>query len=148
MLYLQHTHAGIFKFNPQFPTLTLLRFDRPTPWQWCLCPRAWRTPTAAGTRTTWRRCCASAKRSALDEGSNNCRHCRWQLPLVLPPLLPTAPPDRCFDCCRCRRSRCWSLQVEKDEDYIRTVVRLGAVVEDLVKQNNAIDIYEQYFEGG
>ena len=38
--------------------------------------------------------------------------------------------------------------MEKDEDYIRTVVRLGAVVEDLVKQNNAIDIYEQYFEGG
>ncbi|PSC71021.1 dynein intermediate chain axonemal isoform B [Micractinium conductrix] len=37
-------------------------------------------------------------------------------------------------------------KVEKDEDYIRTVVRLGAVVEDLVKQNNAIDIYEQYFE--
>lgn len=38
-------------------------------------------------------------------------------------------------------------KVEKDEDYIRTVVRLGAVVEDLVKQNNAIDIYEQYFTG-
>jgi hypothetical protein len=38
-------------------------------------------------------------------------------------------------------------KVEKDEDYIRQVVRLGAVVEDLVKQNNAIDIYEQYFEG-
>lgn len=38
-------------------------------------------------------------------------------------------------------------KVEKDEDYIRQVLRLGAVVEDLVKQNNAIDIYEQYFEG-
>jgi len=39
-------------------------------------------------------------------------------------------------------------KVEKDEDYIRTVVRLGGVVEELVKQNNAIDIYEQYFAGG
>ncbi|KAL4452039.1 hypothetical protein ABPG75_007701 [Micractinium tetrahymenae] len=36
-------------------------------------------------------------------------------------------------------------KVEKDEDYIRTVVRLGTMVEDLVKQNNAIDIYEEYF---
>jgi hypothetical protein len=39
-------------------------------------------------------------------------------------------------------------KVEKDEDYIKQVVRLGAVVEGLVKQNNAIDIYEQYFAGG
>ncbi len=41
-----------------------------------------------------------------------------------------------------------ALQVEKDEDYIRSVVRLGALVEDLVKQNNAINIYEEYFAGG
>ena len=42
----------------------------------------------------------------------------------------------------------WRRKVEKDEDYIKQVVRLGAVVEELVKQNNAIDIYETYFEGG
>lgn len=39
-------------------------------------------------------------------------------------------------------------KVEKDEDYIRTVVRLGGMVEQLIKQNNAIDIYEEYFAGG
>ncbi len=33
-------------------------------------------------------------------------------------------------------------QVEKDEDYIKTVVQLGASVEDLIKQNNAVDIYQ------
>lgn len=38
-------------------------------------------------------------------------------------------------------------KIEKDEDYIRTVCNLGSAVEDLIKQNNAIDIYEQYFEG-
>lgn len=38
-------------------------------------------------------------------------------------------------------------KVEKDEDYIKTVVRLGGVVEDLIRQNNAIDIYEEYFDG-
>ena len=38
-------------------------------------------------------------------------------------------------------------QIEKDEDYIKTVVRLGAIVEDVVKQNNALDIYEEYFAG-
>jgi dynein intermediate chain 2 len=37
--------------------------------------------------------------------------------------------------------------VEKDEDYIRTVVQLGAAVEGLVKQNNALNIYEEYFAG-
>ena len=42
----------------------------------------------------------------------------------------------------------WRKKVEKDEDYIKQVVRLGAVVEELVKQNNAIDIYEEYFAGG
>lgn len=42
----------------------------------------------------------------------------------------------------------WRRKVEKDEEYIRAVARLGGVVEALVKQNNAIDIYEQYFAGG
>lgn len=39
------------------------------------------------------------------------------------------------------------LQIEKDEDYIKTVIRLGGIVEELIKQNNAIDIYEEYFAG-
>lgn len=38
-------------------------------------------------------------------------------------------------------------KVEKDEDYIKTVVSLGSSVEDLVKQNNSLDIYEHYFDG-
>ncbi|WIA16722.1 hypothetical protein OEZ85_013376 [Tetradesmus obliquus] len=38
-------------------------------------------------------------------------------------------------------------KVEKDEDYICTVVQLGASIETLVKQNNAIDIYQEYFAG-
>lgn len=41
----------------------------------------------------------------------------------------------------------WSLQVEKDEEYIKSVTALGAVIEDLVKTNNAVDIYEEYFAG-
>jgi dynein intermediate chain 2 len=41
----------------------------------------------------------------------------------------------------------WRRRVERDEDYIRSVVALGGVVEGLVKQNNAIDIYEEYFAG-
>ncbi|GLC43800.1 Dynein [Pleodorina starrii] len=36
-------------------------------------------------------------------------------------------------------------KVEKDEDYIKTVVQLGVSVEDLIKQNNAVDIYQEYF---
>ncbi|KFM24582.1 Dynein, 70 kDa intermediate chain, flagellar outer arm [Auxenochlorella protothecoides] len=36
-------------------------------------------------------------------------------------------------------------KMEKDEDYIRCTVRLGAVVEELIKENNALDIYEEYF---
>lgn len=36
-------------------------------------------------------------------------------------------------------------KVEKDEDYIKTVVRLGTRTEARVMQNNAIDIYRQYF---
>lgn len=38
-------------------------------------------------------------------------------------------------------------QVEKDEEYIKSVTALGAVIEDLVKANNAVDIYEEYFAG-
>jgi len=38
-------------------------------------------------------------------------------------------------------------KVEKDEDYIKTISNLGGQVEDLIKQNNAIDIYEEYFAG-
>lgn len=36
-------------------------------------------------------------------------------------------------------------KVEKDEDYINTVVRLGTRVEERLMQNNAIDIYQHYF---
>jgi dynein intermediate chain 2 len=38
-------------------------------------------------------------------------------------------------------------KVEKDEAYIQTIVRLGEVMEHCIKQNNAVDIYEEYFEG-
>jgi phosphomannomutase len=38
-------------------------------------------------------------------------------------------------------------KVEKDEDYIKTISLLGTQVEELIKQNNAIDIYEEYFAG-
>ncbi len=37
--------------------------------------------------------------------------------------------------------------MEKDEHYIRAVVALCAGAEEVVKENNAIDIYEQYWEG-
>jgi hypothetical protein len=38
-----------------------------------------------------------------------------------------------------------AVQIEKDEHYIKTVVKLAGIVEDMVKCNNAVDIYEQYF---
>ncbi|GAQ88949.1 Cytoplasmic dynein intermediate chain [Klebsormidium nitens] len=38
-------------------------------------------------------------------------------------------------------------KVEKDEDYIRAIKVLGDKVDTLLKQNNAIDIYEEYFSG-
>ncbi|KAG8468793.1 hypothetical protein KFE25_007311 [Diacronema lutheri] len=38
-------------------------------------------------------------------------------------------------------------KVEKDEEYIREVKALADVVEHHIKQNNAIDIYEEYFTG-
>ncbi len=39
----------------------------------------------------------------------------------------------------------WRKKIERDEDYIKTVLRLGGVIEDLVRQNNALDIYTDYF---
>jgi len=36
-------------------------------------------------------------------------------------------------------------KVEKDEMYVNTIVQLGSVMEHCIKQNNAIDIYEEYF---
>jgi dynein intermediate chain 2 len=47
----------------------------------------------------------------------------------------------------CRAACRYRKKIEKDEDYIRTVVQLGAAVEGLVKQNNTLDIYEEYFAG-
>ena len=37
--------------------------------------------------------------------------------------------------------------MEKDDDYKTTVKCLGPIVEKCVKQNNTIDIYDEYFEG-
>jgi dynein intermediate chain 2 len=36
---------------------------------------------------------------------------------------------------------------QKDVDYLKAVSAIGGQVEDLIKQNNAIDIYEEYFSG-
>ncbi|KFQ56416.1 Dynein intermediate chain 2, axonemal, partial [Nestor notabilis] len=37
-------------------------------------------------------------------------------------------------------------KLEKDEHYISVVTQLGTLMEHCVKQNNAIDIYEEYFD--
>ncbi|XP_038613256.1 dynein intermediate chain 2, axonemal [Tachyglossus aculeatus] len=37
-------------------------------------------------------------------------------------------------------------KVEKDENYVNSIVHLGSVMERCIKQNNAIDIYQEYFE--
>ncbi|XP_078257962.1 dynein axonemal intermediate chain 2 [Rhinoraja longicauda] len=37
-------------------------------------------------------------------------------------------------------------KVEKDENYIFTLMQLGSLMEHCIKQNNAINIYEEYFE--
>ncbi|XP_047239768.1 dynein axonemal intermediate chain 2 isoform X5 [Girardinichthys multiradiatus] len=37
-------------------------------------------------------------------------------------------------------------KVEKEENYINCLQHLGSVMEHCIKQNNAIDIYQQYFE--
>ncbi|NXH66654.1 DNAI2 protein, partial [Hydrobates tethys] len=36
-------------------------------------------------------------------------------------------------------------KAEKDENYVNTITHLGTLMEHCVKQNNAIDIYEEYF---
>eukprot|EP00947_MAST-08B_sp_MAST-8B-sp1_P000862 g862.t1 len=50
-------------------------------------------------------------------------------------------PDEPSDVNRFRK------KVEKDEDFRTTVKCLGPVVDKCVRQNNTIDIYEEYFEG-
>lgn len=37
-------------------------------------------------------------------------------------------------------------KVEKDEMYVNTIQSLGTIMEHCIRQNNAIDIYEAYFE--
>uniref|UniRef100_A0A2K5M6M7 Dynein axonemal intermediate chain 2 n=1 Tax=Cercocebus atys TaxID=9531 RepID=A0A2K5M6M7_CERAT len=36
-------------------------------------------------------------------------------------------------------------KVEKDENYVNAIMQLGSIMEHCIKQNNAIDIYEEYF---
>lgn len=40
------------------------------------------------------------------------------------------------------------MQIEKDGAYIKAVEAAGARVEDVIKANNAIDIYQDYFDHG
>ncbi|KAM6974951.1 LOW QUALITY PROTEIN: dynein axonemal intermediate chain 2-like [Tautogolabrus adspersus] len=37
-------------------------------------------------------------------------------------------------------------KVEKDENYVTSMVQLGQVMEHCIRQNNAVDIYQEYFE--
>ncbi|XP_077019839.1 dynein axonemal intermediate chain 2 [Tamandua tetradactyla] len=37
-------------------------------------------------------------------------------------------------------------KVEKDENYVNAIMQLGSIMEHCLKQNNAIDIYEEYFD--
>uniref|UniRef100_A0A4W3K2M4 Dynein, axonemal, intermediate chain 2b n=1 Tax=Callorhinchus milii TaxID=7868 RepID=A0A4W3K2M4_CALMI len=37
-------------------------------------------------------------------------------------------------------------KVEKDENYINTIMQLGGLMEHCIKQNNAINIYQEYFD--
>ena len=39
-------------------------------------------------------------------------------------------------------------QIEKDSAYIKAVESAGAAVEKIIKTNNAIDIYEDFFKDG
>lgn len=41
----------------------------------------------------------------------------------------------------------WRKKVERNEQYVSTLLRLGATVDNIVKQNNAIEIYEDFFSG-
>eukprot|EP00054_Salpingoeca_dolichothecata_P018737 m.115500 g.115500 ORF g.115500 m.115500 type:complete len:584 (+) comp22988_c1_seq3:64-1815(+) len=38
-------------------------------------------------------------------------------------------------------------KVEKDENYVHAITTAGQIMEHCIKQNNAIDIYEDYFRG-
>eukprot|EP00118_Oscarella_pearsei_P004729 m.20661 g.20661 ORF g.20661 m.20661 type:complete len:748 (+) comp28058_c0_seq1:430-2673(+) len=38
-------------------------------------------------------------------------------------------------------------KVEKDETYVSMIQKLGETMEHCIKQNNAVDIYEEYFHG-
>ncbi|KAK9846621.1 hypothetical protein WJX81_007768 [Elliptochloris bilobata] len=49
------------------------------------------------------------------------------------------------DCTEAEHVIRYRKKVEKDEGYIRAVASLGVVVEELVKQNAALDLYEVYF---
>lgn len=51
------------------------------------------------------------------------------------------------DCTEAEHVIRYRKKVEKDEDYIKSIVGLGGQVEHLIKQNNALDIYEEYFSG-
>uniref|UniRef100_A0A3Q3XBQ1 Uncharacterized protein n=1 Tax=Mola mola TaxID=94237 RepID=A0A3Q3XBQ1_MOLML len=37
-------------------------------------------------------------------------------------------------------------KVEKDECYVNSILHLGSVMEHCIRQNNAVDIYQEYFE--
>ncbi|XP_046709967.1 dynein axonemal intermediate chain 2 [Silurus meridionalis] len=37
-------------------------------------------------------------------------------------------------------------KIEKDENYVNTLIQLGSYMENCIRQNNAIDIYQEYFE--
>ena len=37
-------------------------------------------------------------------------------------------------------------KVEKDENYVRVITDLAEICEDVLRENNAIDIYEEYFD--
>ncbi|CAL8464794.1 g4329 [Coccomyxa elongata] len=52
-----------------------------------------------------------------------------------------------IDCTEIEQVIRYRKRQEKDEHYIRAVVALCASAEEVIKENNAIDIYEQYWEG-
>ncbi|BDA50396.1 Dynein intermediate chain 2, axonemal [Coccomyxa sp. Obi] len=52
-----------------------------------------------------------------------------------------------IDCTEVEQVIRYRKRQEKDEHYIRAVVALCASAEEVIKENNAIDIYEQYWEG-
>ena len=69
--------------------------------------------------------------------------CLCHVPVLGPPLLC------CNKATKASSQQCtFSLQVEKDEDFIKSVAALGSLAEEVVKTNNAIDIYEEYFKYG